>query len=177
MLQRKSLGDLLAETPQMIVDLAKAEVEHLKEEFAGKAKGLGVGAALLAAAGFFAIFLFAWLLIAAFEGLNVALAPWLSALIICALLLVIVAILALIGLGSIKKNKDLADLEAVDSIKDDVNMVRGLGHAADGTDPLDDLPAPTGSGATVAAPRTPGATAARSTPGATAAQSTNGDMR
>jgi len=165
MVQRKPLGDLLAETPQMIVDLAKAEIEHLKEEFGNKAKGLGVGAALLAAAGFFAIFLFGWLLFAAFEGLNVVLAPWLSALIICALLLIIVAILALAGLGSIKKNKDLADLEAVDSIKDDVNMVRGLGHAADGTSPLDDLPRPTGSGATVAAP------------GATAAPRTNGDMR
>ena len=148
MLQRKSLGDLLAETPQMIVDLAKAEIEHLKEEVGNKAKGLGVGGGLLAAAGFFAIFLFGWLLFAAFEGLNVVFAPWLSALIICAVLLVIVVILALIGLNSIKKNKDLNDLRAVDSIKDDVNMVRGLGHAADGTSPLDDLPTPTGSGAT-----------------------------
>ncbi|GAA1423860.1 hypothetical protein GCM10009640_18800 [Agrococcus citreus] len=139
----------------MIVDLAKAEVEHLKQEVAGKAKGLGVGAALLAAAGFFAIFLFAWLLYAGFEGLNVVFAPWLSALIVSGVLLVIVAILALIGLGSIKKNKDFDDLEAVDSIKDDVNMVKGLGHAADGTSPLDDLPSATStSGATT--PRTNG---------------------
>lgn len=159
MLQRKSLGDLLAETPQMIVDLAKAEVEHLKQEFAGKAKGLGVGAALLGAAGFFAVFLLAWLLTAAFEGLNVVFARWLSALIVSAVLLVIVAILALIGLRAIQRNKDLADLDAVDSIKDDVNMVRGLGHAADGTNPLDDLPTPT------------------STAGATRAPSQNGDPR
>lgn len=158
MIQRKSLGDLLADTPQMIVDLAKAEVEHLKQEVAGKAKGLGVGAALLAAAGFFAIFLFAWLLYAGFEGLNVVFAPWLSALIVSGVLLVIVAILALIGLGSIKKNKDFDDLEAVDSIKDDVNMVKGLGHAADGTSPLDDLPSAT------------------STSGATTSR-TNGDLR
>ena len=41
MLQRKSLGDLLAETPQMIVDLAKAEIDNLKTEVTGKAKGLG----------------------------------------------------------------------------------------------------------------------------------------
>lgn len=157
MLQRKSLGDLLAETPQMIVDLAKAEVEHLKEEFAGKAKGLGVGLAMLAVAGVVAIFLLSWLIYAGFEGLNVVFEPWLSALIVSAVLLVIVAVLVLLGLGSIKKNKELTDLAAVDSIKDDVNMVRGLGHAADGTDPLDDLPAATGSGAT-AAPRTNGGT-------------------
>lgn len=168
MVQRKALGDLLAETPQMIVDLAKAEIAHLKEEIGNKAKGLGVGGALLAAAGFFAIFLLAWLLYAGFEGLSVVLPRWLSALIICALLLVIVLVLALAGLRSIKKNKDFDDLRAVDSIKDDVNMVRGLGHAADGTNPLDDLPTPTGSGATVAAPRAPGATAA---------PRTNGDMR
>ena len=156
MLQRKSLGDLLADTPQMIVDLAKAEVEHLKKEVAGKAKGLGVGAGLLAAAGFFAIFLFSWLIYAGFEGLNVVFAPWLSALIVSAVLLVIVAILALIGLSSIKKNKDFDDLEAVDSIKDDVNMVRGLGHAAEGTSPLDDLPAATATSSTATAPRTNG---------------------
>ncbi|MET4098836.1 putative membrane protein [Agrococcus sp. UYP10] len=156
MVQRKSLGDLLSETPQLIVDLVKAEIAHLKGELSEKAKGLGVGAALLAAAGFFAIFLFSWLIYAGFEGLNVVFAPWLSALIVSAVLLVVVAILALAGLGSIKKNKDFDDLEAVDSIKDDVNMVRGLGHAADGTNPLDDLPAPSGTGATVAAPRTNG---------------------
>mgnify|MGYP000220803821 CR=1 FL=1 len=107
-------------------------------------------------AGFFAIFLFSWLIYAGFEGLNVVFAPWLSALIVSAVLLIVVAILALAGLSSIKKNKDFDDLEAVDSIKDDVNMVRGLGYAADGTNPLDDLPAPSGSGATVAAPRTNG---------------------
>lgn len=148
MLQRKSLGDLLAETPQMIVDLAKAEVNHLKEEFGEKAKGLGVGFALLAGAGVVAIFLISWVIYAGFEGLNVVFAPWLSALIVCAVLLVIVAILAMLGIGSIKKNKELSDLAAVDSIKDDVNMVRGLGHAADGTDPLDDLPAAGTAGAT-----------------------------
>lgn len=169
MLQRKSLGDLLAETPQLIVDLVKAEVEHLKAEVAGKAKGLGVGVALLAAAGFFAVFLLAWLLYAAFEGLNVVFAPWLSALIVSAVLLIVVAILALIGLRSIKQNKDFDDLEAVDSIKDDVNMVRGLGHAADGTNPLDDLPTSTGTASA--------STASSTTAGATRAPSTNGDLR
>lgn len=171
MLQRKSLGDLLAETPQMIVDLAKAEIEHLKTEVSDKAKGLGVGAALLAAAGFFAIFLFSWLIYAGFEGLNVVFPPWLSALIVSGVLLVIVGVLALIGLGSIKKNKDFDDLEAVDSIKDDVNMVRGLGHAADGTSPLDDLP---GTGATSATSATPSTSATSST---STAPRTNGDLR
>ncbi|KAA6436179.1 phage holin family protein [Agrococcus sediminis] len=141
---RKSLGELVAETPKLIVDLAKAEIAHLKAEIGAKTKGLGVGAGLLAGAGFFAIFLFGWLLIAAFEGLNEALDPWLSALIVSAFLLVVVLILALAGLSLIKKNKDFNNLEAVDSIKDDVNMVKGVGHAAEGTDPLDDLPTANG---------------------------------
>lgn len=140
--QRKSLGELLAETPTLIVDLIKAEVEHLKAEVASKAKGYGIGAGLLGAAGFFAIFLFSWLLYAGFEGLNEVFAPWLSALLVAAFLLLLVAILALAGLASINRSK--GGLETIDSIKDDVNMVKGLGHAADGTDPLDDLPSRNG---------------------------------
>jgi len=139
MTHRKSLGDLIAETPKLIVDLAKAELDNLQSEVDAKAKGLGVGGGLLAAAGFFGVFLFGWLLMAAFEGLNVVFAPWLSALLVCAFLLVVALVLGLVGMASIKKNKDFGSLESVDSIKDDVNMVRGLGHAADGTDPLDDI--------------------------------------
>ncbi|SDS05294.1 phage holin family protein [Agrococcus carbonis] len=139
MTPRKPLGDLIAETPGLIVDLFKAEIARLKAEIAGKAKGLGVGGALLAVAGVFGLFLLGWLLVAAFEGLNEAFAPWLSALLVSAFLLIITAALVLIGLGSINRSKDFSNLEAVDSIKDDVNMVRGLGHAADGTDPLDDI--------------------------------------
>lgn len=139
MTPRKSLGDLISETPKLMVELVKAEVDNLKAEVAGKAKGLGVGGALLAVAGVLAVFMLSWLIYAGYEGLNVVFVPWLSALLVAAVLLVLVAILVLAGLASIKKNKDFANLEAVDSIKDDVNMVRGLGHAADGSDPLDDL--------------------------------------
>jgi phosphoglycerol transferase MdoB-like AlkP superfamily enzyme len=139
MTQRKPLGDLIAETPALIVDLFKAEIARLKAEIAGKAKGLGVGGAMLAVAGVFGLFLLGWLLVAAFEGLNEAFAPWLSALLVSAFLLIITAVLVLVGLGSINRSKDFSNLEAVDSMKDDVNMVRGLGHAADGTDPLDDI--------------------------------------
>ncbi|MCH1881714.1 phage holin family protein [Agrococcus sp. ARC_14] len=139
MTQRKSFGDLISETPKLMVELVKAEIDNLKSEVTGKAKGLGVGGALLAVAGLLSIFLISWLLYAGYEGLNVVFVPWLSALLLSAGLLVIIAILALIGLSSIKKNKDFNNLEAVDSIKDDVNMVRGLGHAADGSDPLNDL--------------------------------------
>lgn len=141
MAQRKSLGDLIADTPKLIVDLAKAEIDNLKTEVAGKAKGLGMGGALLAVAGVLAIFLISWLLYAGYEGLNVVFQPWLSALLVSAALLLIIGILVLIGLAAIKKNKDFNNLDAVGSIKDDVNMVRGLGHAADGSDPLDDLDA------------------------------------
>lgn len=141
MVERKSLGDLLSETPKLMVELVKAEIDNLKAEVVGKAKGIGVGGAMLAVAGVFAIFLLSWLIYAGYQGLNVVFEPWLSALLVSAVLLLIVAILALVGLMSIKKNKDFNNLEAVDSIKEDVNMVRGLGHAADGSDPLDDLPA------------------------------------
>lgn len=136
----KSLGELVAETPKLIVELGKAEIAHLKAEIAAKAQGIGLGAGLLVGAAIFGLFLFGWLLIAAFEGLNEVFLPWLSALIVAGFLLLVTLILLLAGISLIKRNKDFSDLETVDSIKDDVNMVRGVGHAAEGTDPLDDLP-------------------------------------
>lgn len=139
-MQRKSLGDLLADTPKLIGELVRAEIDNLKSEVAGKAKGLGLGSGLLAAAAVFGMFLLGWLLWAGFEGLKLVFEPWLAALLVAAFLLLVAAILGIAGMVSINKNKDFSNLETVDSMKDDVNMVRGLGHAADGTDPLSDLP-------------------------------------
>lgn len=140
MAQRKSLGDLLAELPSLVIDLVRAEVENLTGELKGKAAKLGAGTGVLAAAGVFAVFLLGWLLFTGFEALNLVVAPWLAALIVSGFLLLVVLILVAVGIPLLKRGSDFGHLQSVESIKDDLNVVRGLGHAADGTSPLDDVP-------------------------------------
>ncbi|SDH64649.1 phage holin family protein [Agrococcus jejuensis] len=140
MAERRSLPELLAEVPTLVVNLFRAELENLQSEVKGKVAKLGIGGALLAVAGVMAIFMLGWLL-AAVNGLwQLLFAEWAAALLTAACLLVVIGILVLIGIPLLKRGAAFKEMDSLDSIKDDVNMVRGLGHAADGTSPLDDLP-------------------------------------
>lgn len=141
MAERKSLADLLSDVPKIVSNLIRAEIDNLTTELKGKATKAGAGAGVLAAAGLFALFLLGWLLFAGFEALRLVFAPWLAALLVSAFLLLLVLILVAVGIPLLKRGTDVKHLESVDSIKDDVNVVRGLGHAADGSSPLDDIPA------------------------------------
>lgn len=143
MAERRSLPELLAEVPTLVVNLFRAELENLQAEVKGKVAKLGVGGALLAVAAVMAIFMLGWLL-AAVNALWQLLVPeWAAALLTAACLLLVIGILVLVGLPMVKRGAAFKDMDSLDSIKDDVHMVRGLGHAADGTSPLDDLPTPT----------------------------------
>lgn len=140
MAERRSLPELLAEVPTLVVNLFRAELENLQSEVKGKIAQLGVGGALLAVAGVMAVFMLGWLL-AAVNALWMLLVPeWAAALLTAACLLVVAGVLVLIGIPLAKRGAAFKEMEALDSIKDDVHMVRGLGHASDGTSPLDDLP-------------------------------------
>lgn len=139
MQERKRLGDIISELPGQITGLISAEINNLKSEITKKIGGLAKGGALLAVAGVLALFMLGWLFVAGYFAWNLLVPEWAAALLTAASILVIILIFAIPGLIAINKNKDFGNLRSVDSIKDDVNMVRGLGHAADGTSPMDDL--------------------------------------
>lgn len=139
MQERKRLGDIVSELPGQITGLISAEIANLKSEITKKIAGLGKGGALLAIAGVLALFMLGWLFVAGFFAWSLLFPEWAAALLTAASILVIAALVALPGIVAIRKNKDFGNLRSVDSVKDDVNMVRGLGHAADGTSPMDDL--------------------------------------
>ena len=141
MSERKRLGDLISEVPGQITGLLKAEIANLKSEVTGKVKGIGFGAVLLIVAAVFALYMLGWLFAAVFHAWQLLFPEWAAALLTAACLLVVIAILVIPGALLVKKNVNFGQMRSVDSIKDDVNMVQGLGHAADGTSPLDDLDA------------------------------------
>lgn len=141
MSERKRLGDLISEVPGQITGLVKAEIANLKAEATGKVKGIGKGAVLLIVAAVIALYMLGWLFAAGYHAWNLIFPEWAAALMTAASLLVIILLLALPGIFKLKNNVNFGQMRSLSSIKDDVNMVQGLGHAADGTSPLDDLDA------------------------------------
>lgn len=126
--RKKSLGELLGELPGLLTSLVKDEIEGLKREITSRLAKLGVGAALFVVAALLGFFALAVLIAAAVLGLATVFAPWLAALIVAGALLIIVAILALVGVKSIKKGVPPVPEETVDSLKKDVNAIKGLGR-------------------------------------------------
>lgn len=124
---RKGLFKLLSDLPGLLVGLIRAELESLKNEIVGKLKALGIGIGLLVAAALFAFFLLAVLITAAILGIATALPAWLAALIVAAGLLVITIVLVLLGVASIKRGVPPAPTETIESLKLDVNTIKGTG--------------------------------------------------
>jgi len=123
----KSLAQLVSELPQLIVRLLKAELDHLKAEFAEKAKHAGIGIGLLAVTALLLFYALGVLIAAAILGIAVALPAWAAALIVFGALVVIAVVLALIGIRSFKKMDGVAPSQTIDSIKEDADALKGLG--------------------------------------------------
>ncbi|MGO4301991.1 phage holin family protein [Leifsonia sp. RAF41] len=123
----KSLAQLVSDLPQLIVRLLKAELDHLKAEFAEKAKHAGIGIGLLAVTALLLFYALGVLIAAAILGIAVALPAWAAALIVFGALVVIAVVLALIGIRSFKKMDGVAPSQTIDSIKEDADALKGLG--------------------------------------------------
>ena len=123
----KSLGQLVSDLPKLVVGLLKAEVDHLKAEFAEKAKYAGVGIGLLVGAALLLFYALGALIAAAILGIAVALPAWAAALIVFGALVIIAVVLALIGVRSFKKMDGVAPSQTIDSVKLDADALKGLG--------------------------------------------------
>lgn len=125
--RRRSLFSLVADIPRLITDLARSEIESLKREIAGKLAAAGVGIGLLAAAAAFAFFALAVLVAAAVLGLAVVLPAWAAALIVAGVLLILGAALVAAGVGALKRGMPPTPEKTIDSIKQDVRVIKGIG--------------------------------------------------
>lgn len=123
----KSLVELVSDLPRLLIELVKAELSHLKAEFAAKAKYAGVGIGLFVVAAVFIFFALGVLVAAAVLGLAVVLPGWAAALIVFGALLIIAALLVLLGVSSFKKVEGIAPQTTIDSIKEDADALKGLG--------------------------------------------------
>lgn len=122
---QQSIGELVATVTRDLQTLVRAELELAKIEITQSVKGAGLGAGMLAAAGFIGLFALVFLAIALAEGITaLGLPRWASYLIVAALFLLIVAILALRGIKTLKK---IAKPErTTETLKADVTWLKQL---------------------------------------------------
>lgn len=125
--QKRSLLTLLTDLPGLVRELIAAEIEQFKAELVRKFTALGIGAGLLAGAAVVLLFMIGVLLTAAILALSLVMPGWLAALLVALLLLIVAAILGWIGYVRLKSGMPPVPTDTIDSLKKDLNVVRGVG--------------------------------------------------
>jgi hypothetical protein len=126
--QKRSIFRLVADLPGLLMDLVREEIEQFKQEMLAKVKAAGIGIGLLLGSAFVALFALMTLIGAAVAGLSTVWPVWLSALVVGGALLVIAIIVALIGIGSLKRGVPPAPTRTIASVKRDVDTIKGIGR-------------------------------------------------
>ena len=113
-----SIGDLVKDASSQISSLIRSEVELAKTEVSSAAKHAGIGAGLFGAAAVILAYSSFFLFFTIAEALDTFLPRWLAFLIVFLFMLVLVAVLAVVGVGFVKKvKKPEATIDSVNELK------------------------------------------------------------
>jgi uncharacterized membrane protein YqjE len=123
----RSLFGLVKDVPELVKDLVKGEIALFKAEMLGKAKAFGLAAGFLIGALVVLLYAIGVFLTAAVMGLATVMPAWLAAIIVAVVMLVIAGILGLVGWRRLKKGLPITPKRTIDSVKNDVNAVKGMG--------------------------------------------------
>ncbi|HEX8629591.1 MAG TPA: phage holin family protein [Catenuloplanes sp.] len=119
-----STGALVSQVAQQVSRLVRYELALARAELAPKAKRAGIGAGLFGAAGVFALYGVATLLVALVLGLAVVMPAWLAGLVVTTVLFVATAVLAVLGRRRVKRAMPLVPQETMRSVRADLDEVR-----------------------------------------------------
>ncbi|WP_420369326.1 phage holin family protein [Curtobacterium sp. L1-20] len=123
----RSLFGLVGDVPKLVKELVTGELNLLKAEMLTKAKIFGLAAGLLVGALVIVLYAIGVLLTAAVMGLATVMPAWLAAILLAVLMLIVAAVLGLLGWKRLKKGLPITPKRTIDSVKNDVNAVKGLG--------------------------------------------------
>jgi membrane protein len=122
--QNASMAELVKQLSEQTSRLARQEVELAKAELAYKGKEAGIGLGMFGGAGAFVLYALGALVAAAILGLSTAVKPWLAALIIGAVLLLMAGIAALVGKNKVQQAVPPLPEETTESVKTDVEVAK-----------------------------------------------------
>jgi uncharacterized membrane protein YqjE len=119
-----SAAELIKLLPEQASTLIRDELKLAQLELANKGKQAGLGISLLGGSGLIAFYAVGCLLACAVIAMSAVVAAWLAALIVGAALLVIAASAALAGKGRLRRATPPVPVEAVGSVKADVEEIK-----------------------------------------------------
>lgn len=123
-----SAAQLVKQVSEQTQRLIRQELALARLEVTDKVKHAGIGAGLLAGAGFVTFFGLATLIAMLVLVLATALEAWLAALIVAVALFALAGSMAVIARGQIKRATPAAPQQTIESVKADVEEVRSHAH-------------------------------------------------
>ncbi|HEX5945488.1 MAG TPA: phage holin family protein [Acidimicrobiales bacterium] len=123
-LSDESVGELVKRAASQTAELVRKEIQLGQLEIKDKGRRAGKGVGLLGGAGLVAFYGGAALIAAAVLGLAEAVDPWLSALIVGLILLVIAAVVGLVGKKTTTAALPPKPEQTMASVHDDIEHVK-----------------------------------------------------
>lgn len=119
-----SSGELVSQLTAQVSELVRDELRLAQAELTQKGKRVGIGAGLAGAAGVVALFGLGGLVLAVIAALALVLSVWAAALIVGGFLCMLAGLLALVGIGQVKRGAPPVPEQAIASTKRDIDTVK-----------------------------------------------------
>lgn len=126
----RSTQELVKQLADQTTTLVRQEVELAKAELAQKGKRAGIGAGMFGGAGVLGLYAVGALTAAAILALATALDGWLAALIVGVVYAAVAGVLALQGRRKVREATPVAPERTLDTVKEDVEVVKQRAKAA-----------------------------------------------
>ncbi len=127
-LAERSTGELIKLMSEQVSTLVRDELKLAQLEMTRKGKQAGAGAGMMGGGGLIALYGVGCLIACAIIAISRALAPWLSALIVGVVLLIVAAIAAMMGRAKLRQATPPVPVDAVESVKADVDEIKERTH-------------------------------------------------
>jgi hypothetical protein len=124
-----STSELVTRLTQQSTDLIRNELRLAQAEMTEKAKHAGVGAGLFGGAGIVALYGGGALVATIILALDLLMPAWLAALIVAVVLFAVAGVVALMGKKQVSQATPAAPQHTIESVKQDVDTIKGAGHA------------------------------------------------
>ena len=118
------MGDLVQQLSQQTAALVRQEMRLAQAELQEKGKRAGIGAGMFGGAGLVALYGVGAVVAAVIMLAATAIEPWVSALIVGAVLLITAGILALFGRKQVEQATPPKPERTMESVQDDVEHIR-----------------------------------------------------